>query len=1745
MFSSGSSDSDVADMGSGKRVGMFSSSDSDEAQEHVAKTQMFSSGDEAPELVARCTAKTGHRAAGNRDTEPQAKVRKCEFQWASENHSEAARHLLHKANLASFSFQGAIHGVDYRWLMDAATLAASLTLEKHRVLWKSFLLHLKSQQEANALQCLRFTWYPMSDETPTPNKVTYGHCNEKGRNVDASGLEVDAMKPQGSLRDTDDTDDTDAELKTDKAIAKVMATRIQWSMALAMKPQGSLRDTDDTDDTDDTQHVIIRGTIPARMRPMKTQTGPVVRSVLADLTAVPEQDLVQSIFRDVHRVDSTDLHPSNLVALRGIAIDSPSWVTSHLRCSVHRSRTSELNALRLDADVDSFFMRTTLHLRGCGVMQTWRMRVRERAKHIVIKSGPLPEEVERWRETIVAPIRARVQCGHCSQNLVLKLVAWDTWFTGRTQNPDIVEHYHNSFCPRNDQLCARLCRREGCDMMLKAPPLYSRRSWHGQQSAVDEIILLVATHGFLLLSGAGARKICNTRATIGEASELADRPNVSVAPEQADRILDPQSQVHQDKAEQLKQEAEEHANYVGSFLRRPDHLIRMLRYREVLLIFAEVRGPMLHRAGSEWEMEQLLHAKRHGHRKYSLEVGGEAEDILHGMRQLTEVCQRSRSGYLWQGERLTHVVAPQSLPRFRILSFSMAARGGACLYDLGLKEQRRYLTRLFVLLNGSDEDADDICEDAELRPHLLDKISRAHVTAYPTAAALRSKESLVCLESQALILQESTQQVEHSHAGVKRGQRTRDQTHLEHVAMASAMRILQGERHDVAKIIPRRWRDDALELVARKRRARATSKRVTPKAKAKARAHGRKPRKKEQRPRKRSLRQAWIAMKVQGRLAGAEDHAAFERAILDPEIRRQCEQKAAELTALARLGHAGVGANASELGAPRRREDRRLRELREKARRLGARWDLRRARRVLEREDQQSYRPYRRRQLRTWRLVRKGQRDKAVPQNAELKSFSDGQVLPATLQPFAHALIPHPAHYADCAFWWDPDVRPEVLAALPESMATERLSRTSSWGSLHFCVDDSRVPVVPRPLAMQTQQHACWSYGVCLCFGKKNRTRLAFLQAFRQHLQAMLRKPSTVIQALRGPNEMREAADAGRLILSIQEESRAVTHYHHLSFARYKPLRPVLLRLEALQPNVGVDASELDARNQFLLRPARAPGGHWSFSLDCSAYAWVDLQKQQLMRLWCIEDVITRQDTLIIEARSFRRGDRLFWRGHAQKIPDKFPWEQPERQSRHDEEHEGDGSGDESSGTSGGEATVHDKSGVASEHAAVGGRLPQRSGSNQDWARPLVPGHAATGVEVLATVTKLLFGKVVRSATGEATWEARFSGNAGQNLAIQIDLRKVDSKLKQRTRSSGYMDVCEEHTAFRVVLLWLWRKWIMHTREQATLKQIPPHVRMCLEPLEQDELQPCPLCQAGQCKFMVDLPARLSKLIGRELSTSNVSSQPRDAVSGSVAAAPVTLAKEAAFPGDGVTAPVARASGVCCCCGAGNAKNQSGILICQHCGDVDMIVASAKQKVPRAMPMVARNHAALPVRLGATRENCDGGPGWEFIRIPGNGDCLFSSMAIGKLCLLQGKVAPGFHRRAEWGATARAGYLNHVDKLVARGGAVLGVASMETLVHSSTGMDLATYRRCMRAPDAANRRTWGGFLEASLMCQGWRCRVVFFVWEGGRPVVWSTIGGENVNLEHQHAGQIPLMWWGTHYDLLRLSPDILRSLQPA
>ena len=122
----------------------------------------------------------------------------------------------------------------------------------------------------------------------------------------------------------------------------------------------------------------------------------------------------------------------------------------------------------------------------------------------------------------------------------------------------------------------------------------------------------------------------------------------------------------------------------------------------------------------------------------------------------------------------------------------------------------------------------------------------------------------------------------------------------------------------------------------------------------------------------------------------------------------------------------------------------------------------------------------------------------------------------------------------------------------------------------------------------------------------------------------------------------------------------------------------------------------------------------------------------------------------------------MIWRGHTEKVPDTFDWEKEDRVSKKD----ADDGGSESSSTSDGEEDdePNKKSCGAPEPAAsrhapkppASSRHQQRRGSNQDWVRPLVPGHVATKVAVLESIREHQMNRITRASTGETSWVARY-----------------------------------------------------------------------------------------------------------------------------------------------------------------------------------------------------------------------------------------------------------------------------------------------------------------------------------------------------------------------------------------------------
>ena len=478
---------------------MFSSSDSEDgiaasvlvAARAQTRNEMFSSSEAEDHCTETC--RTGVSGPGLATDVSDAGA-KCPVTTATQHERElspksarSARWMLYEPGSCSLRLAGRTFDKDYRWLSRALTGAASLTIEIALQKWATLLSHLRQLKDKGAIECVRFCWCVMADETPTKARVR----------VPTTG----------------------GEYEHDSIIAKVMASRVSFSMLIKDISRGTETETglpraspdsngeapipeashDASDEADlaGENLYILHGSLPTTLRPMESQKAGVVRTVLYE-QRVPEQETVESLFRDLHRMDSTDLHPSMLSATRAEAASMSRWRSMHLRCGIHRMRTSELHALHQDALTDSFFLNMTLSLRTTGAMTELRRKaaawIRGRVR---IVHGCPPQEVLDWRGCVSSCLRRRVENGLDTQFETVLLHAWDAVFTGDGRKRDCVEHYHVLSCGGIDQECIGAAADAVADILSKIPKLYSRRSWHGQILTTNHIIVLEAMSGLL------------------------------------------------------------------------------------------------------------------------------------------------------------------------------------------------------------------------------------------------------------------------------------------------------------------------------------------------------------------------------------------------------------------------------------------------------------------------------------------------------------------------------------------------------------------------------------------------------------------------------------------------------------------------------------------------------------------------------------------------------------------------------------------------------------------------------------------------------------------------------------------------------------------------------------------------------------------------------------------------------------------------------------------------------------------------------------------------------------------------------------------------------------------------------------------------------------------------------------------------------------------------------------------------
>ena len=267
-----------------------------------------------------------------------------QFEWVGQNEATCAAAVLHSPLNDSMESAAKRFRVPVRWLQNLVVVAASLVQQELSSSWCRFIHHLQKLSLSGAVRCLRFTWAPMADETPTRNRVYFTSVGESSK--------------EGIPGEEDESE------ATDSILAKIMATRNSFSLAFcvphaaagASEPGshaavgaselgsnaavGAFESADASELGSDAAagaselgaYYIVHGGFGSKLRAMEAQTGEIVSKVLLDETVVPEAPIIESIFRDRHWFDNSDLHPSMLVAHRTVAANHPKWHSSHSRC---------------------------------------------------------------------------------------------------------------------------------------------------------------------------------------------------------------------------------------------------------------------------------------------------------------------------------------------------------------------------------------------------------------------------------------------------------------------------------------------------------------------------------------------------------------------------------------------------------------------------------------------------------------------------------------------------------------------------------------------------------------------------------------------------------------------------------------------------------------------------------------------------------------------------------------------------------------------------------------------------------------------------------------------------------------------------------------------------------------------------------------------------------------------------------------------------------------------------------------------------------------------------------------------------------------------------------------------------------------------------------------------------------------------------------------------------------------------
>ena len=789
--------------------------------------------------------------------------------WANAKHERAARALWSPSQpFLTSALAAARHlGVDYRFLSRLVIASASEALAAERRAFARLLRELQEAKAAGIVEPIHFTLCRMYDETPTR---AWTH----------------EVLPSGAL-------------SGQVSVAKVMASAVSFVMVVRVAPRSApdlaasqvMAGQEVSGDLAEPgvgprPHLhILQGSLATRLAAMANQTQEVVYEAITTTMSLTdaERQLVEELFPHVSVVRLTDLHRSSMPAERQLSRDHPRWPSGLFRCSMHRARTAERWVIALDPRTESFYLNYTLALRQPDAQRALRARVLDWAQtNLRIIHGPPPAEVVAWRRSMEPWMFDSENLAHSQVSAQLdsddladsqgsarqatraamaRRYCWDAVTNGDGRARHELQHYCSpTCCPGGrPQTVSKLLGPLGVSALLQpAPPVFPRRSWHGQCECMAQVIQLEATHGLLsqhfrpievAARQRAAKALERLAAEARRQQETAVGPATSRAGTSASEAdpaaTDPATSfavgglaaahAHAAYAEQAAQTCRDVLDFLTS--PDPDRPLRdMVRMRVLLQPFRELKSSILHRTGSPWQGEQMVRAvnatladlqgaaakgtladsqgaaakarpgPRPRRQQFPVTVATHGQEVRTA---LTSIGQLMQGGGPTPWEVYKHMgpMPPDCCLRWRCLS-----RAGAALTQLMLHEQSVYPWRLFRILAhdsaAAQQAAEEVAADAQICSRILDPSALAHWQRHSSVAALLSPSSTAELLGMATVIADNTSSIERGHASVKRADRARSQTHTARLVDSSAVRVLrqlqlaaaswQGRAADVA-----------------------------------------------------------------------------------------------------------------------------------------------------------------------------------------------------------------------------------------------------------------------------------------------------------------------------------------------------------------------------------------------------------------------------------------------------------------------------------------------------------------------------------------------------------------------------------------------------------------------------------------------------------------------------------------------------------------------------------------------------------------------------------------------------------------------------------------------------------------------------------------------------------------------------------------------------------------------------------